>query len=221
MRWDAYQNGFHVEPGQAVGLLGGSFDPPHAGHVNLTLLRAGPHRLAGEPRQSAQGPRPRAAGRADGGGACPDGSPPRHRERFRGAGRHEVHGAHDRRDEGGLSRDALRLVDGGRQPRAVPPLGRLARHRRTGADRGSGAAGQPACRAGLGRGHGAQAVATSGARRRVARPRGAPGVVLREHADEPAQLHRAARKAGRSEDVIGPACAQPCRTPAERVKSRA
>ncbi|WP_417719368.1 nicotinate-nucleotide adenylyltransferase [Salipiger sp.] len=37
MRWDAYQNGFHVEPGQAVGLLGGSFDPPHAGHVNLTL----------------------------------------------------------------------------------------------------------------------------------------------------------------------------------------
>uniref|UniRef100_A0A2A3JR29 Fe-containing alcohol dehydrogenase-like C-terminal domain-containing protein n=1 Tax=Alloyangia mangrovi TaxID=1779329 RepID=A0A2A3JR29_9RHOB len=30
MLWTAHQTGFHLAPGQRIGLLGGSFDPPHA-----------------------------------------------------------------------------------------------------------------------------------------------------------------------------------------------
>ncbi|MGR3480688.1 nicotinate-nucleotide adenylyltransferase [Salipiger marinus] len=36
MRWNAYETGFFLRAGQRVGLLGGSFDPPHAGHVHIT-----------------------------------------------------------------------------------------------------------------------------------------------------------------------------------------
>ena len=36
MRWNAYETGFSLRAGQRVGLLGGSFDPPHAGHVHIT-----------------------------------------------------------------------------------------------------------------------------------------------------------------------------------------
>lgn len=37
MLWNAHENGFWLARGQRVGLLGGSFDPPHAGHVHITL----------------------------------------------------------------------------------------------------------------------------------------------------------------------------------------
>lgn len=37
MSSNVYRTGFTLVPGQRVGLLGGSFDPPHAGHVHITL----------------------------------------------------------------------------------------------------------------------------------------------------------------------------------------
>ncbi|MCR8547845.1 nicotinate-nucleotide adenylyltransferase [Salipiger sp. P9] len=37
MLWNAHEAGLRLVPGQTVGLLGGSFDPPHAGHVHITL----------------------------------------------------------------------------------------------------------------------------------------------------------------------------------------
>lgn len=37
MLWDAHAAGFRLARGQKVGLLGGSFDPPHQGHVHITL----------------------------------------------------------------------------------------------------------------------------------------------------------------------------------------
>ncbi|MGR3375198.1 nicotinate-nucleotide adenylyltransferase [Salipiger abyssi] len=37
MLWNAHETGFRLVAGQTVGLLGGSFDPPHAGHVHITL----------------------------------------------------------------------------------------------------------------------------------------------------------------------------------------
>ncbi|MEM8555192.1 MAG: nicotinate-nucleotide adenylyltransferase [Pseudomonadota bacterium] len=36
MRHSLGPDGPHARPGQAIGLLGGSFDPPHAGHVHIT-----------------------------------------------------------------------------------------------------------------------------------------------------------------------------------------
>ncbi|MGY9049102.1 MAG: nicotinate-nucleotide adenylyltransferase [Rhodobacterales bacterium] len=36
MTSDILNTGLHLRAGQRVGLLGGSFDPPHAGHVNIT-----------------------------------------------------------------------------------------------------------------------------------------------------------------------------------------
>lgn len=55
----------HIRPGQVVGLLGGSFDPPHAGHVHISreaLRRFGLDRVwwlvsPGNPLK-AQGPAP-------------------------------------------------------------------------------------------------------------------------------------------------------------------
>ncbi|WP_146590071.1 nicotinate-nucleotide adenylyltransferase [Puniceibacterium confluentis] len=36
MKFETTSTGLHLRAGQRVGLLGGSFDPPHAGHVNIT-----------------------------------------------------------------------------------------------------------------------------------------------------------------------------------------
>lgn len=32
------RNALHIAPGQKVGLLGGSFDPPHMGHVHISKV---------------------------------------------------------------------------------------------------------------------------------------------------------------------------------------
>ena len=120
-------------PGLRVGLLGGSFDPPHAGHVHITrwaLKAFGLDRVwwlvsPGNPLKPdapADLQRRLAAARAI----------MRHprvtRHRPRGAARHALH----RRDAGGaaaaLSGGALRLADGGGQPDRLPPLGPLGRH---------------------------------------------------------------------------------------------
>ncbi|MCA0963591.1 nicotinate-nucleotide adenylyltransferase [Salipiger bermudensis] len=67
MAWNAHEAGLHLTPGMTVGLLGGSFDPPHAGHVHITreaLRRFGLDRVVwlvspGNPLK-AHGPAPLA-----------------------------------------------------------------------------------------------------------------------------------------------------------------
>ena len=67
MAWNAHEAGLHLVPGMTVGLLGGSFDPPHAGHVHITreaLRRFGLDRVVwlvspGNPLK-AHGPAPLA-----------------------------------------------------------------------------------------------------------------------------------------------------------------
>ena len=115
--------------GQTIGLLGGSFDPPHRGHVSITLEAMKRFQLdqvwwlvsPGNPLKS-EGPaaleRRMAASRAI------MQHPRRQDQRLRGRGRHAIY----RRDIAGadaaLSRCSVRVADGRRQPVSVSSLGK-------------------------------------------------------------------------------------------------
>ena len=65
-----------ARPFLTVGLLGGSFDPPHQGHAHITRealkrFQAGSGLVAGKPWQSFERNRPCATGAAIGGGKGP------------------------------------------------------------------------------------------------------------------------------------------------------
>ena len=147
--------GPHAGAGQRIGLLGGSFDPPHAGHVHITrwaLKAFGLDRVwwlvsPGNPLKPdapADLDRRLAAARAIMRHPRVDGDRPR------GAARHALHRGDAGGAEGALSGGALRLADGGGQPRELPPLGPLARDHGGGAGGRAGAAGRtssaPGCR---------------------------------------------------------------------------
>ena len=117
--------------GQVIGLLGGSFDPPHAGHVHITreaLRRFGLDRVwwlvsPGNPLK-AHGPAPLER-RLEAARAMMD-HPRSGDQRFRGPGRHPLHGRDPAQPLRAPSRPAFRVADGGRQPGAVPSLAGLA-----------------------------------------------------------------------------------------------
>ncbi len=141
-------------PGQRIGLLGGSFDPPHAGHVHISRWALKAFRLdrvwwlvsPGNPLKAdapADMARRLAAAREI------VNAPPDRGDRPRGAARNALH----RRDAGDIagavSRHSLRLADGRRQSRRVPSLGALGGDYGARSGRRSGAAGRAVARGAL------------------------------------------------------------------------
>ena len=131
-------------PGQRIGLMGGTFNPPHEGHVDLRATRRC-RRLQldqlwwmvtpGNPLKTGDGPA--VAGEPH--GRQPPRSPPIRRIRVTGfeaaLGSPYTYATRPLRDAAVPAR-ALRLGHGRRQPRRLRPLAALARHRPSGADRG-------------------------------------------------------------------------------------
>ncbi len=126
-----------------IGLLGGSFNPPHAAHRAISLFThetatARSRLVAGHARQSAQGYQRRCMNSAS---ACrPRGdvaNDPAHRGQLsRIRHPHALHYRHDQHLAPPLLGLALCLDHGRRQPRSIPSLAGLAADRCPGADRG-------------------------------------------------------------------------------------
>jgi hypothetical protein len=137
--------------GMTVGLFGGSFDPPHAGHVHVSreaLKRLGLDRVwwLVSPGQPAEGSWARPPGTPGRGGARQGHPSPRHRHGYRGAPRHAVYRRNDRGADRALSRRSVRLADGGGQPCAVSSLAALGLDHAHRADLRSGATRAPRSR---------------------------------------------------------------------------
>ena len=126
--------------GQAIGLLGGSFNPPHDGHRLISELAL--HRLRldrlwwlatpGNPLKSGGGPDRDARAARSRGATGP--RPPDHDHRLRGRNRFALHLGHDRLVGAASGWRALRLDHGRRQFEPVSSLASLASHRRSRAD---------------------------------------------------------------------------------------
>ena len=153
-----------------IGLLGGSFNPPHEGHALVTriaLTRLGLDRVwwlvtPGNPAEVAGGPR--RAPRAGRGGPPAHRKSARRRHRHRGPYRRALHLRHAGMAHAASAGSPVRLDHGRRQPSAIPSLAPLARHRRPRPDRRRRSAGLDAqgdVQPGRGR---ARAVAGSGSR---------------------------------------------------------
>ena len=142
-------------PGQRVGLLGGSFDPAHAGHLHITARALKALRLDAvwwlvSPGNPLKSDAPAALERRVAAARRLVARPAGDGDRHRGADRHALHRGDADRAQAALPAGALRLADGVGQPRRLPPLGPLADDPRDGAGRrcwrGRASSSAPGCR---------------------------------------------------------------------------
>ena len=137
-------------PGMRIGLLGGSFNPAHAGHLHISrvaLARLGLDQVwwlvsPGNPLKNvvqASGPRDACRG-----GARDCASPAHRRHRLRGRARLGLQHRHDPLSPAALSASPFRLAHGRRQSGRIPSLARLGGAVPPRADRRARPAGIPA-----------------------------------------------------------------------------
>jgi len=120
----------YTRPGQVIGLFGGSFDPPHQGHVHVTLealkSRVVMCQYCVFILISAKGTWPCSIGAAYGGGAGDDAASSGRGDGYRSVDRHARDGGYTGGDAKALSAGPICLADGCRQSGAVSPLEGLA-----------------------------------------------------------------------------------------------